>query len=90
MIKKITLYKEKERIIYENFLNQFNNFFNNSNEKTLKCEKINKHIVLYFLNNLNEEIRKQIFIEHKEESIGLEIKEFIIIYKLTPEEKSKK
>ena len=88
--KNISIYKDKDKIIYKNFFNKFNDFFNNPNEKIFKHEKINKHILLYFLNNLNEEIRKQIFIEHKEESIGLEIKEFIIIYKLTPEEKSKK
>ena len=88
--KKITLYKEKERIIYENFLNQFNSFFNNSNEKTLKCEKINKHIVLYFLNNLNEEIRNRIFIEYEEEMSGMDFKKYMIIKKLSPEEKQLK
>ena len=47
--KKIKLYKEKDKVIYENFLSQFNSFFNNSNEKIFRYNKINKHLVLYFL-----------------------------------------
>ena len=85
--KNITLYKEKDKIIYDNFLNKFNSFFNNQNEKIFKHEKINKHLVLYFLNKLNAKIRNSIFIEYKEEKIGEQTKDFIIIQKLSPEEK---
>ena len=56
----------------------------------IKHEKINKHIVLHFLNKLNDEIRNKIFIEYKEETIGKEFKEFIIIHKLSFEEKQLK
>jgi poly(A)-specific ribonuclease len=48
--KNIALYKEKDKIIYDEFLNKFNSFFNNQDEKFFKHEKINKHLVLYFLN----------------------------------------
>ena len=90
MHKNINLYKQKDKIIYENFLNKFNDFIKNEDEKIFKHEKINKHLVIYFLNELNEEIRNKIFIEYKEETIGLEIKEFILIYKLSSEEKKLK
>ena len=88
--KKIKLYKEKDKVIYENFLSQFNSFFNNSNEKIFRYNKINKHLVLYFLNKLNDEIRKRIFIEYEEEMVGKELKEFMIIKKLSSEEKQLK
>ena len=90
MFKKINLYKQKDKNIYENFLNKFNDFIKNGNEKIFKHEKINKHIVIHFLNKLNDEIRNKIFIEYKEEIIGKEIKEFIIIHKLSSEEKQLK
>ena len=85
--KNIILYKEKDKIIYENFLNKFNIFFNNQNEKVFKHEKINKHLVLYFLNKLSEEIRNRIFIEYKEEVIEQVKKDYIMIQKLSKEEK---
>ena len=88
--KNIMLYKEKDKIIYEDFLNKFNEFYNDPNEKLFKHEKIYKHLVLFFLNKLNDEIRNRIFIEYKEETIGQEVKDFIIIHKLTPEEKQLK
>ena len=88
--KNINLYKEKDKIIYEQFLNEFNSFFNDQNEKIFKHDKINKHLVLYFLNKLSEEIRNRIFIEYKEETNGHDTKEYIIIHKLTPEEKKVK
>ena len=90
MFKKINLYKQKDKNIYENFLNKFNDFIKNGDEKIFKHEKINKHIVIHFLNKLNDEIRNKIFIEYKEEIIGKEIKEFIIIHKLSSEEKQLK
>ena len=88
--KNIALYKEKDKIIYDEFLNKFNSFFNNQEEKLFKHEKINKHLVLYFLNKLNDKIRNSIFIEYKEEQIGEGTKDFIIIQKLSPEEKQLK
>ena len=88
--KNIMLYKEKDKIVYENFLNKFNEFYNNQNEKIFKHEKIYKHLVLFFLNNLKDEIRNRIFIEYKEETMGQELKEFMIIHKLSPEEKQLK
>ena len=90
MYKNINLYKQKDKNIYENFLKRFNDFIKNENEKIFKHEKINKHIVLYFLNELNEEIRNKIFIEYKEETIGTEFKDYIIIHKISPEEKQLK
>ena len=88
--KNILLYKEKDKIIYENFLNKFNCFYNDTKEIIFKHEKINKHLLLYFLNKLNDDIRKRIFIEYTEELIGQETKEFIIIHRLSPEEKQLK
>ena len=88
--KSITLYKEKDKIIYENFLNKFNSFFNDPNEKIFKHEKINKHLILYFLNKLNDKTRNRIYIEYKEEKIKEGEKNFIIIQKISPEEKQLK
>lgn len=80
--KNIVLYKEQDKIKYKNFLDKFNNFYNNPEEKVFKHEKIVRHLVLYFLNKLNENIRKLIFIEYKDEIIGEETKSFILIHKL--------
>ena len=88
--KNITLFKEKDKNIYDDFLNKFNSFFNNPNEKYFKHEKINKHLILYFLNKLNDKIRNRIFIEYKEEKQGEKTKDFIIIQKISPEEKQLK
>ena len=88
--KNILLYKEKDKIIYENFLNKFNCFYNDTKKIIFKHEKINKHLLLYFLNKLNDDIRKRIYIEYTEELIGQETKEFIIIHRLSPEEKQLK
>ena len=82
MYKNIVLYKLQDKIRYKNFYDKFNTFWNNPKEKIFKHEKIVKHIVLFFLNNLDESIRKKIFIEYKDEIIGEETKSYILIYKL--------
>ena len=80
--KNIVLYKEQDKMRYKNFNDKFMNFYNNQEEKIFKHEKIVRHLVLYFLNNLDEEIRKKIFIEYKDEIMGEEIKSYIYIHKL--------
>ena len=82
LFKNIVLYKEQDKIRYKNFTDKFNSFFNNPEEKIFKHEKIVRHLVLYFLNQLDENIRKVIFIEYKDEIIGEDTKSYIIIHKL--------
>ena len=89
--KNIVLYKEQDRDRYKNFLEKFNNFYKNPDEKVFKHEKIVRHLVLYFLNKLDENIRNKIFIEYKDETVGEETKSYIIIHKLNSfEEKIQK
>ena len=82
-MKKIILHKENDKKIYNELNTNFNNFFYNSNLNELKIEKIQRHILIYFLNNLSEEIRNKIFIDENE-------KNFIKIQKVSNEEKVKK
>ena len=90
IFKNIVLYKEQDKIRYKNFLDKFNIFFNNPEEKIFKHEKIVRHLVLYFLNKLDEDIRNRIFIEYKEEMNGNgEQKSYIIIHKLNSLEEKK-
>ena len=89
--KNIVLYKEQDKMRYKNFNDKFMNFYNNQEEKIFKHEKLVRHLMLYFLNNLDEEIRKKIFIENKDEIMGEEIKNYIYIHKLNSfEEKIQK
>ena len=89
--KNIVLYKEQDKIRYKDFYNQFMNFYNNKEEKILKHEKIVRHLMLYFLNKLDEDIRKKIFIEYKDEIIGEDVKSYLLIHKLNSyEEKLQK
>ena len=91
LYKNIVLYKEQDKIRFKNFNDKFNAFFNNPEEKIFKHEKVVRHLILYFLNKLDENIRKRIFIEYKEEPIGEETKSYIIIHKLNSfEEKQQK
>ena len=91
LFKNIVLYKEQDKIKFKNFNDKFNAFFNNPEEKVFKHEKVVRHLMLYFLNTLDENIRKRIFIEYKEEPIGEETKSYILIHKLnSPEEKQQK
>jgi hypothetical protein len=72
-------------------MNKFNDFYNNKNETIFKHEKIVRHLVLFFLNNLDQDIRNKIFIEYKDETVGEDTKSFIIIHKLKSfEEKMEK
>ena len=82
IFKNIVLYKQQDKIRYKNFLDKFNTFFNNPEEKIFKHEKIVKHIMLYFINYLDENVRKKIFIEYKDEIIGEETKTYMFIHKL--------
>ena len=89
--KNIVLYKEQDKIRYKDFYDQFMNFYNNKEEKILKHEKIVRHLMLYFLNKLDEDIRKKIFIEYKVEIIGEDVKSYLLIHKLNSyEEKLQK
>ena len=89
--KNIVLYKEQDKIRYKDFHDTFMNFYNNKEEKILKHEKIVRHLMLYFLNKLDEDIRKKIFIEYKDEIVGEDVKSYIFIHKLNSyEEKLQK
>jgi hypothetical protein len=89
--KNIVLYKEQDKIRYKDFYDQFMNFYQNKDEKILKHEKIVRHLMLYFLNKLDEDIRKKIFIEYKDEIVGEDVKSYIFIHKLNSyEEKLQK
>ena len=91
LFRKIVLYKDQDKIRYTNFMSKFNDFYNNKNETIFKHEKIVRHLVLFFLNNLDQDIRNKIFIEYKDETVGEETKSFIIIHKLNSfEEKMEK
>ena len=81
-MKKIILFKENDKKIYNEIKKIFDEFYN-SNSNELKIEKIQRHILIYFLNNLSEEIRNKIFIEENN-------KNFILIKKVSNEEKVKK
>ena len=81
--KNIVLYKDSDKILYKNFLDKFNEFYNNPEVTIFKHEKFFRHILLYFLNNISKEVRNTIFIESKDD--------YIYIYKLNSvEEKNKK
>ena len=80
--KKIILFKENDKKIYNEIKKIFDEFYN-SNSNELKIEKIQRHILIYFLNNLSEEIRNKIFINENN-------KNFILIKKVSNEEKVKK
>ena len=80
--KNIVLYKEQDKIRYKNFLEKFEKFYQNSEEKIFKHEKIVRHLLLYFLNKLDDDKRKKIFIEFKDETIEEETKSYIFIHKL--------
>ena len=81
-MKKIILFKENDKKIYNEIKKIFDEFYN-SNSNELKIEKIQRHILIYFLNNLSEEIRNKIFIDENN-------KNFILIKKVSNEEKVKK
>lgn len=81
-MKKINLFKENDKKIYNEITKIFDEFYN-SNSNELKIEKIQRHILIYFLNNLSEEIRNKIFINENN-------KNFILIKKVSNEEKIKK
>ena len=81
-MKKIILFKENDKKIYNEIKKIFDEFYN-SNSNELKIEKIQRHILIYFLNNLSEEIRNKIFINENN-------KNFILIKKVSNEEKIKK
>ena len=91
LFKNIVLYKQQDKIRYKNFNDKFMAFFNNPEEKIFKHEKVVRHLVLYFLNKLDENIRKRIFIEYKDETVGEETKSYMFIHKLNSyEEKQHK
>ena len=81
-MKKIILFKENDKKIYNEIKKIFDEFYN-SNSNELKIEKIQRRILIYFLNNLSEEIRNKIFINENN-------KNFILIKKVSNEEKVKK
>jgi len=91
LFRKIVLYKDQDKFRYSNFMSKFNDFYNNKDETIFKHEKIVRHLVLFFLNNLDQDIRNKIFIEYKDETVEEETKSFIIIHKLKSiEEKMEK
>ena len=91
LFKNIVLYKQQDKIRYKNFNDKFMAFYNNPEEKIFKHEKVVRHLVLYFLNKLDENIRKRIFIEYKDETVGEETKSYMFIHKLNSyEEKQHK
>ena len=80
MYKRITLYKKTDMDKYNRFVEQFEKFYNASNEKMMVFEKLQRHIMIYFLNCLPEVIRNQIYITN-------ESKNSIKITKVTKDEK---
>ena len=81
-LKKIILHKDLDKNIYNDFNKKFQEFFHSNSIFELKTEKIQRHILIYFLNNLSEEIRNKIYIEENN-------KNFILIKKVSNEEKVK-
>ena len=86
--KHINLYKENDKKIFQEFFNKFNQFYQNSNEKELKIEKIQKHILIYFLNTISDSIRNTIFISYLDEKKEKDkVKSYIIFTKVSFEQK---
>ncbi len=85
--KHINLYKENDKKIFQDFSIKFNNFYN-SNEKELKVEKMQKHLILYFLNTITDNIRNTIFISYLDEKNEKnKIKSYMIFTKVTNDQK---
>ena len=85
--KHINLYKENDKKIFQDFFLKFNNFYN-SDEKELKVEKMQKHLVIYFLNKITDDIRNTIFINYLDEKIEKnKIKSYMIFTKVSNEQK---
>jgi poly(A)-specific ribonuclease len=83
--KQIILHKETDKNIYNDFYLKFQEFWNENSTLELKIEKIQRHILIYFINKLSDEIRNKIYFENKEENN----KSYLIIKKVSNEEKVK-
>ena len=62
-IKKITLYKDEDKKIFDEFMVKFRNFMQ-SEDKTLYIPKYKNFLVSYIINNIHEEIRKILYFEY--------------------------
>lgn len=80
--KNIALYKEEDRNKYNEFLKKFTEFFF-GNEKRLVIEKLPKFFMLYILNNLQPQMRKNIFITYETK----DNKNFVVFNKVSEEER---
>ena len=80
MYKNVTLYRKNDMDKYSKFIEKFDKFYNDSNEKIMVYEKLQRHIMIYFLNCIPEETRNTIYITN-------ESKNSIKIEKVTKDEK---
>ena len=54
MYKRITLYKKTDMDKYNRFVEQFEKFYNASNEKMMVFEKLQRHIMIYYMKRRNK------------------------------------
>lgn len=80
MYKQITLYKKTDKDKYSIFVSKFKEFMDDPNQKEFYWAKMQKHLMLYFLNSLPENRRDSIYISNEKKN---EIK----IRKVTKDEK---
>lgn len=79
--KSIVLYKSWDKQNYSEFLEKFNTFFNNPEEKTFFHVKLPKYLLIHFLNNIPNETRSQIYFSYDTQN------NLIKIEKVTKEER---
>ena len=80
MYKQITLYKKTDKDKYSIFVSKFKEFMDDPDQKEFYWTKMQKHLMLYFLNSLPESRRNSIYISNEKKN---EIK----IRKVTKDEK---
>lgn len=66
--KRITLYKKSDQEKYEQFLTKFYEFYTNTALKEMTYEKMPRHIMLYFINELPDNIIDTIYISNESRS----------------------
>ena len=63
--KRITLYKKSDQDKHEQFMTKFYEFYANTSLKEMTYEKMPRHIMLYFLNELPDKIIDTIYISNE-------------------------
>jgi poly(A)-specific ribonuclease len=84
-VKTINIYKEEDKEKYEEFCKLFTEFLNSDNEKYL-FEKCPKFMQYHILNNLQENIRKNLYFSEER----MNDKNFFVIQKVIEAEKIEK